>query len=328
VVIARAEDTSTLDPAAAVTPADIAPVYELYDTLYRLSDDGKTIEPMLATAEPTQSANGKKWTITLRSGVTFSDGTPLTSADVKYSLDRSRNSKGAFAFLLSPISAIATPDAQTVEITTAGGSATLVAGLSSWVAAILPKDLEGKGAQAFFEHPIGSGPFVFDTWNRSQFLRLHKNPTYWQAGQPSLDSVQWTTVPDGNTRVSQVQGGQAQIAGDIPFSQVPTLKSSSGVTAGTFPANYTSMLIFNQKFAPFADEHVRRAIAQAVDKTAIVNSALFGAGSVACSLVPPTMPYASDPGCLPFGVAAAKAELAQSAYPLSLIHISEPTRPY
>ena len=314
-VIAQAKGSKTLDPVAAVSPEDIAPTYELYDTLYRLSDDGQTLEPSLATAAPTSSQDGTGWTIDLRTDATFTDGSPVTAADVKFSLDRARKANGAFSFLLGAIASVAAPDDHTVVIKTAEPSATLVPALGSWIASVLPRDLGGRSEADFFADPIGSGAFMLDTWDRGTSLRLAKNPDYWQSGRPFLDAIQWNTVPDANTRVSQVQGGQADVASDIPFSQVSSLGSSASVTADTFPATYTTMLIFNQAYAPFADVHVRRAIGQAIDREAITTSTLFGAGSAACSLLPPAMRFASTPECPAFDVEAAKSELADSAFP-------------
>lgn len=314
-VVAQAKGTKTLDPVAAISPEDIAPTYELYDTLYRLTADGQTLEPSLATAAPTSSADGTEWTIDLRTDATFSDGTPVTAADVKFSLDRARKANGAFSFLLGAIASVAAPGDHTVVITTAEPSATLVPALGSWISSVLPRDLGGRSEEDFFADPVGSGAFVLDTWERGTSLRLVKNQDYWQPGRPYLDAVQWNTVPDANTRVSQVQGGQADVASDIPFSQVSSLESSASVTADTFPATYTTMLIFNQEYAPFADVRVRRAIAQAVDREAITTSTLFGAGSAACSLLPPAMRFATTPDCPPFDVDAAAAELSGSDFP-------------
>lgn len=314
-VIVQGKGTKTLDPVAAISPEDIAPMYQLYDTLYRLSDDGQELQPSLATEEPTGSADGTQWTIKLRGDATFSNGSPVTAEDVQYSLDRARNSNGAFSFLLGAITKVDAPDDTTVVISTGEPSATLVPALGSWIASVLPTDLDGMTDKAFFADPVGSGAFGLDEWDRGQSLRLTKNDDYWQDGKPILDSVQWTTVPDANTRVAQVQSGQADVASDVPFSQVSSLEAATDVTAGTFPANYTTMLIFNQEYGPFADVQVRQAIAQAIDREAITASTLFGAGVAACSLVPPSMRFASEPDCPTYDVEAAKAQLATSAYP-------------
>ncbi|AQT80198.1 hypothetical protein B1R94_14400 [Mycolicibacterium litorale] len=312
-VIARTEDGHTLDPTQAVTPGDIAPINQIFSQLFRVSADGKAIEPALAESS-THSPDGRVWTVKLRSGLRFSDGSPLTAYDVKFSLDRARNSQSAFVFLLSSISSVEAPDDHTVVVTTAEPSATLLAGLSSWLGSVVPANLQGHTEEQFFGNPVGSGPFRFDQWQRGQSIRLVRNDNYWEPDRPFLDSVKWAVVPDPNTRVSQVQGGIADIAGDIPPSQVGSLTSAT-TQARTFPADNSTFLIFNEKFAPFADVHVRRAIAHAVDRTALTGSTLFGSGEPACSMLPPTMPFASKPDCLSFDLDTAKREMAKSATP-------------
>jgi len=312
-VIARSEEGRTLDPAQAVTPAEIAPINQIFDRLFTVSADGHSVEPSLAESA-TPSDDGTEWTVKLREA-SFSDGTPVTAKDVKYSLDRSRESNGGFSFLLAPIESIDVSDDTTLVIHTSHPSATLLPALSSWVASVVPADLGGKADKQFFADPIGSGPYVLEEWDRGQSLRIARNDTYWQDGKPLLDAVQWNTVPDDNTRVSQVQSGQADVADYIPFSQVTSLDAAANLNAESFAANFTTFLIFNQEFEPFADVHVRRAIAHAVDRQAVTESTLFGAGEAACSMVPPSMPYSSEPDCLAYDVDAAKDELAQSQWP-------------
>lgn len=312
-VIARTEDGNTLDPTQAVTPGDIAPINQIFGQLFRVSADGKTTEPALAESS-TPSPDGRTWTVRLRDGLQFSDGSPLTANDVKFSLDRARNSKSAFVFLLSSITTVDAKDPRTVVISTAEPSATLLAGLGSWLGSIVPANFRGRSEEEFFNNPIGSGPFRLDQWQRGQSIRVVRNDKYWEPSRPYVDSVKWTVVPDPNTRVSQVQGGLADIAADIPPSQVGALTTAT-TEARTFPADNSSFLIFNQSFAPFADVHVRRAIAHAVDRTALTGGTLFGSGQPACSMLPPTMPFASQPDCLGFDLEAAKREMAASATP-------------
>jgi peptide/nickel transport system substrate-binding protein len=313
VVVARTEDGRTLDPVRAVTPADIAPINQIFGQLFRMSADGKTLEPSLAESA-SNSVDGRIWTIRLRPGVQFSDGSPVTAHDVKFSLDRSRNSQSAFAFLLSAISDVAVRDDHTVTITTAEPSGTLIAALGSWLGSILPADLRGLPDEKFFESPIGSGPFKLDSWDRGRSIRLVRNDGYWERDRPFLDSVEWTVVPDPNTRVAQVQGGMADIAEDIPPSQVDSL-TTADIEAATFPTDTSTFLIFNQTFAPFADVNVRRAIAQAVNREALTEATLFGSAVPACSMLPPTMPFSAMPRCLGYDLEAARRELAQSAWP-------------
>ena len=314
-VIARQQDSNTLDPAKGVTPAEIYVMDQLYGTLFVASPDGKSIQPSLATGYK-QSRDGRTWTITLRRGLRFSDGSSLTSADVKFSLDRSRKANAAFSYLLGVISRVSTPNSGTVVIRTAHPSAPLLADLSAWVAAILPKNLEGKSANAFFEHPVGAGPFTFASWTRGTSLKVVRNGHFWQSGKPYLGGVTWTVVPDANTRVTQLRGGQADIAEDIPVSQIKSVNALQGLAASSFPAAWNYFLIFSEAVKPFQDVHVRRAIAYAIDRKSLVNATLFGAGAPACSIIPKSIAfYDLHTPCLTYNVAKARAELARSSAP-------------
>lgn len=311
-VFARAEDTASLDPAQGVGPQDIAVTNQIFDRLYDTAQDGKLV-PRLAASDST-SADGRTLRITLREA-TFSDGSPVTSADVKFSLDRSRKADGAFSYLLGGISSISTPDERTVVLRTTAAAPVVKAALSAWVASILPKDLGGKSEKAFFTAPIGSGPFTFSSWKRGTSIKLERNARFWESGRPLLESVTFNRVPDSNTRVAQVKSGQADAAEDVPFNQVASLNTGA-LSAKGFPANYTTFLILNQKVKGFSDVHARRAIAHAIDREALTKATLFGNGSAACSMVPPTMPLAdNDVACLSYDLSAAKAELAKSKTP-------------
>jgi peptide/nickel transport system substrate-binding protein len=147
-------------------------------------------------------------------------------------------------------------------------------------------------------------------------LKVVRNPTYWQEGKPYLDSVTWTQVPDANTRVLQLQGGQAQIVSDIPFNTMQTLTSMPGIHAEAFPGTTVYYLMFNTTKKPYDDVHVRRAIAYSLDKKAMANAVLFGFGDAACSIIAPTVAfYDPETPCLMHDPDKAKAELAQSSMP-------------
>jgi peptide/nickel transport system substrate-binding protein len=149
-----------------------------------------------------------------------------------------------------------------------------------------------------------------------QSVTFKRNPVYWQKGKPYLDSVTWNFVSDDNTRELQLRGGQAQIDEFPPFNSITKLKSTSGVTMNLFPSTRTDYLDLNEKYAPLADVHVRRAISYAIDRAAIVKAILFGFGTPANSFLPPQVPFyaKSTPG-LQYDIAKAKAELAKSKFP-------------
>jgi len=143
-----------------------------------------------------------------------------------------------------------------------------------------------------------------------------KNPNYWEAGLPHLDSVQWNVIPDDNTRMLQLQSGQIQIDALPTWSTMNALKSQPTIHAQTFPSTELDYIAMNEQKEPFGDVHIRRAISYAIDRKALVSTALFGQGTPANSLFMPGVPF-YDPNTkgLQFDVAAAKAEMAQSSKP-------------
>ncbi len=314
-VFAHAIDIKTLDPVQAVETETIYPLDMLFETLTVTSRDGQNTDPWLAQSWDV-SADQLTWTFHLRQDVMFSDGSPMTSADVKFSLDRSRNYQGGFSFLDSAIAAISAPDATTVVIKTKHPWNPLLADLALWANAIYPANFGGKAEADFLQHPIGTGPFTLDHWTKGVETKVVKNPHYWQPGKPYLDSVTWTFVPDDNTRILQLEGQQINIDSFPPFGALDSLKTQAGITVQTFDSNLVSYVLMNERIAEYKDVHVRRAIAYAIDAQAMAQAALHGYGTVACSFMAPTIAY-YDPNtpCLKHDMTQAASELGQSAYP-------------
>jgi peptide/nickel transport system substrate-binding protein len=262
------------------------------------------------------SSDKKTYTFTLRKGVKFSNGKPMTSADVKFSIDQNRKATQGWAYLDSAISSVDAPSPGTVVIHLKFPWAPLLADLSIFANGIVPNNYGGQTETAFYQHPIGTGPFKWDYWHKGQALKLVRNPFYWQKGKPYLNSVTFTDVPSDNTRELQVKGGQAQIDQFPSWSTVSALKSTPGVTMNLFNSTQTNYLAFNELRKPFQDVHVRRAISLAINRQALVKAVLFGNGKPANSLFPPQVPFydPSTPG-YQYNLAEAKKEMAQSTVP-------------
>ncbi len=314
-IFARPEDNTTMDPIAAVETETIYVLKHIMETLYVTSEDGKSVEPWLATGHEL-SDDGLTWTIALREGIMFHDGQEMVADDVVFSIDRGRSEDSGFGFLLAAIDTVEAVDDHTVEITTLYPWDPLLADLALWSASIVPADFRGMEQEQFFEDPIGTGPFVLDAWERGTELRVVRFDDYWQEGKPYLDSVTWRQVPDTNTRVLQLQGGQAHIASDVPLNTVETLEVADGTSAKGFAGTTNFYLMFNTTIEPFSDVRVRRAIAQALDKEAMAEAVLFGQGRPACSIIQETVAfYDPETPCLEFNLEAAQDELAESSVP-------------
>ena len=314
--IAWSADIIGVDQTRLFDNNSIRVIEQITEPLFMVSEDGAKVDPWLATGY-TISSDKKTYVIKLRSGVKFSNGDAMTADDVKFSIDEDTKSGAAgWGFVNSAISSVDATDASTVTIHLKYAWAPLIADLSLFANGIVPKDYGGKTREAFFAAPIGTGPYEWDTWKKGQYVRIKKNPGYWQKGKPNLDTVTWSVVPDANTRKLQLQGGQIDIDDTPDWSSFASLKSTPNVQAKTFPSTYLTYVAFNQKRAPFSDEHIRRAIAYATDRTALVKAVLYGNGKAANSLLMPGVPYYDENAAGPaLDLAKAKQELAASSKP-------------
>ena len=314
-VIARTADSQSMNNTTVFDNESIWIFEQVFQTLYTVTPNGKGVQPMLATGY-TVSADKKTYTFTLRSGVKFSNGTPMTSADVKFSLDQARAAAKGWGYIDTAVKSVAAPTPSTVVVTLKYPWAPLLADLSLFSNGIVPANYGGESETQFYNAPVGTGPFKWDYWHKGSALKLVRNPNYWQPGKPYLNSVTWTDVPSDNTRELQLKGGQAQVDEFPAWATVSSLKSTPSVTMNLFNSTRTDYLAFNEQRKPFGDVHVRRAISLAVNRAALVKAVLFGNGKPANSLFPPQVPYyqAATQG-LQFDLAAAKQEMAKSSVP-------------
>lgn len=315
-IIARPADAVSMNNTTTFDNPSIYTFQQIMEPLFTVSDDGQSLEPWLAS-DYTVSDDKLTYTIELRPDVKFSDGTPLTANDVKFSIDAdTATAETGWGYINAAIDTVAVIDEGTVEIKLKYAWAPMIADLSLFSNAIVPAEYGGKTAEEFYEAPVGTGPFKWGEWKKGQSLKLVKNENYWQEGKPALDSVTWNVVPDANTRKLQLEGGQVDVIEAPDWSSFGSLGNSDGVVAQTFPSTQIDYLAFNQERAPFDDVHIRRAIAYSVDREALVKAVLFGNGTPANSLLSPGTPfYNEDEEGPTYDPAKAKAELAQSSKP-------------
>jgi peptide/nickel transport system substrate-binding protein len=315
--IARSSDAISMDNTSGAFENYSIEVYQnIGESLFTVTDDGKSVKPWLASGY-TVSSDHLTYTIALRKGVKFSNGQLVTAKDVKFSIDQdTKTAATGWGFINAAIDKVTVVDDATVTVSLKYPWAPILADLSLFSNAIIPDNYGGKTPAQFFEAPVGTGPFKWGEWKKGQYLKLVKNPNYWQKGKPYLDSVTFNVVPDASTRKLQLQGGQTDIDDTPDWSSFASLKSTPGVKVYAFPSTQIDYVALNEQHAPFSDVHVRRAIAYAIDRNALVKAVLFGNGSAANSLIPPGTPFYDKNAPGPsYDLAKAKAELAMSTQP-------------
>ncbi len=282
----------------------------VYQTLLT-RDDSQHIVPLLATGVET-SADGLTYTFPLQPGATFADGSPLTSADVVWSLDRARaaGSTNPNKADLASVASIAAPDPHKVVITLSQRDTNLTYGLTNRAGVVFKKDTDPATLDA---HPNGSGPFTVAQWNRGSALTLARNDRYW-GDKAKVASVVLSFIPDDNAANNAELTGQT----DIETAPQPTLldpiRADHDLTVTQGIASDKFTLAFDNTRGPLADVRVRQAIRRAIDKDGL-NKVLGGVYKRIGSGVAPTDPWFEDLTSIDaYDPASAKALLAQAGH--------------
>ncbi len=222
---------------------------------------------------------------------------------------RIRSGPGLFAAL----DKLEAPDAKTVKITLKEAWAPFLADCAIYGASIIPKALHEKQQAALFDSPVGSGPFKFDSWDKNNRVVLKKADSYWEPGKPYLDELDFMVLTDANTRMLKFQAGELDIATDVPFSQLESLKANANYQILTDGAARFDYIAMNNTRAPFDDKNLRQAINYAIDKDSIIKTVLFGYGKPANTMLPPMLYHADDLAGYPFDLTKAQDLVSKSS---------------
>jgi peptide/nickel transport system substrate-binding protein len=306
-------DVQSFDPIVPSDNMSIWTMLLMYDQLVRTGKDGASVTPD-AARNWTTSADGKTWTLHLRDDLKFSDGTPVTAEDVKFALQRAGSRGSNFESNFKLIDRIDTPDPHTVVVHLKKPSASFLAYAALYSASIVPERLVTAQGQAFWQHPVGSGPFVLTEWVKNDHLVLKRNPYYWQKPYPYLDGVRFDVLTDDNTRMLKFRSQELDVATNVPPNEVEPLRKINGVSVRLFPQMRIDFVYLNHAHKPLDDLRVRQALNYAVDRRAILKAVLYGYGQVATSMLPPMLDWDNQLKPYPYDVTRAKALLREAGY--------------
>ena len=297
-----------LDPTAGAAAAIDEVVYaNVFEGLTRIDETG-AVKPQLATSW-TVSEDGLVYTFALKSGVTFHDGTDFTSDDVVFSFDRARaeDSVNAQKGLFAAIDTVDAVDPTTVRITLSRPESALLFNLG-WGDAVI---VAPESAETNKTNPIGTGPFRFERWVTGDRVELVRNDD-----RAKLAQVTFKFISDPSAQVAALMAGDidglpntAAPESLLQFQADPRFEVVVGTTEGE------TILSTNNTRPPFDDVRVRRAIAHAIDRKAIVDGAMFGFGTPIGSHFAPHHPaYVDLTGQYPFDPAKARELLREAGY--------------
>ncbi|MEL6555348.1 MAG: ABC transporter substrate-binding protein [Cyanobacteria bacterium J06621_11] len=311
---------------------------QIYNYLVGNEPGTTELAPELAT-DWSASEDGLTWTFTLREGVTFHDGTDFNAEAVVFNVNRwwdpefefgNRDEgalyeiwtdlfggfKGDEASTLVDVRAV---DALTVEFEIAEPFAAFPAAISSsYFGMASPAAIQEAGAS--YGTPsgaaVGTGPFVFESWVSGDRVTLSKFDNYWEEGMPKAENVVFSFVEDPAARLAQLRAGTLDFTVDLTPDQLTEIESDPSLEAVYRPSFNVGYLALNPSYEPLATKEVRQAIAQAINKPAIVDAFWGDLGETDGSFVPPSLEeYRGDVGDYEYSVDAAKSAIADAGYP-------------
>ncbi|AUG98554.1 peptide ABC transporter substrate-binding protein [Prodigiosinella confusarubida] len=342
--IVPASNITVLDPIWTTAYSSRNFGYMVFDTLFGTDAKGK-IQPQMVQSWQV-SDDKKTWTFTLRDGLAFSDGAPVTSADVIASLKRwmARDTLGGLmAGALDHAEAVDDKTFKLVFRTPFGPVLEALGKPSSNVPFIMPKRIADTPADTPIKEIVGSGPYVFeaDRFRPGESLWFRKNTAYHPRSEPPsgtaggkrvfVDEVEWKIIRDPQTQMNALLANEVDILEQPAFEQLSTLAKTPHVRLiNTQPNGFQFMFRFNFIQPPFNDVKVRQAAMWALGQEPMLRTQVGQPKyyRTCASLFPCGTPYASDPGPVFTGkadLAKARALLKQSSYKGEPIVLLRPT---
>lgn len=313
--IAVASTFTTMDPWDANDTLSQNAVRCFYEGLFRLDKDMKLKNVLALSYEA--SKDGLVYTVKLRQGVKFHDGEPFNAAAVKANFDRitDPNQHLKRYTLYKNIAKTEAVDDYTVRFTLHEPFSAFINQLGHPSAGMIAPKTLAKGKKECAFHPCGTGPFVFEEWRPTDYMKVKKNPNYWRKGYPKVDSITWIPVAENSTRAAMIQTGEAMIATAMPFEQISALKGKEGIEIVEVPSIIHRYMSINVRKKPFDNLKVRQAINYAINKEALCKVAFNGYAVPAEGPLPRGIEYFEKLGPWPYNPAKARQLLKEAGYP-------------
>ena len=325
--IAVPDEPPGLDPTTSPAAAIARIVYNnLLEGLVKVNMQGEVVR---ALAERySVSTDGTVYTFTLRQGVKFHNGRPLTAEDVKFTLERNLDPKTGHPHraYYEDIQDIKVVDERTFHIALRKPNAMFIFNLARANSAIIAKE----EVERLKSHPIGTGPFQFAEWVRGDRITLTRFKDYYEPGVPSLDKVVFRFIQDPGAQMAALRAGDVDVIGAAmhPESAVelkndPQFRVIEGLTTTDVIA------AMNNSKPPFSDIRVRKAISYAINRDEVIKGSVFGMAKPIGSHMDPLNPYYVDLSYLnEYDPQKAKQLLTEAGYPQGFEFVLRLAEPY
>lgn len=305
--IAYTTDPQGLDPQRTAAVATFNISGNIFETLLTITPDWE-IEPRLAENYHL-SSDGMEITFNLRKGVKFHNGREMTAQDVKYSFERLKGEGSPKAADYANIKQIDITGNYSIKFTTSSLDVELVKSFIYPWTAIVPSE----AADTLQTNPVGTGAYKFVQWIPQQQVVLTRNDDYYLA-KAKIKQLEFVLIPDATSQLADLQVGHTHIT-EITGSQVKTVDESQDLKVYTEPMNAVQILALNMENQYLSNVKVRQAIAKAINKDDIINTAVWGYGDKVGSHLPINYPdYVDTNNVMPYDPEGARKLLAEAGY--------------
>jgi peptide/nickel transport system substrate-binding protein len=298
-VFGRGADSVGLDPAVVTDGESFRVTRNIYESLLEYKRDSPEIAPGLAEFWAT-SPTGLEWKFELRRNVAFHDGTPCNAEAVVFNFERwmfehHPYHQGVFEYWKSMfggfpgfVQSVRAVDEFTVEFVLEKPMAPFLANLAMPMFGIASPTAIKKHGDDYFKNPVGTGPFRFREWRKDERIVLERNPDYW-GKKALLERVIFRSIIDNSARLLELQAGSIDLMEFLHPDDIPTVKNDPHLQLFLRPSMNVGYLWWNVEKEPFGKLEVRRAIAHAINKRAIVEKLFGGIGIPATNMLPPSL---------------------------------------
>ena len=282
--IALHQDPPKLDPNLSTAFVERHVFQSIFDKLVDIDENGKIV-PMLAE-KWTISPDGLKYTFILHKDVKFHDGTAFNAEAVKFNMERYKEKNSSRRNELKEVKEIKVIDEYTVEFDLDKPFAPLLSILSDRAGMMCSPTAVKKYGDDFLNHPVGSGPYVFQAKTKGDSITLEKNKDYWVKGSPKADKIVYKIMPDANVALVNLKSGQVDFTNRFPSNETSNYKNDAKIMVSSEANPGFKGIALNTSNEKFSDVRVRQAIEKAIDREAIVKVALSGVGTPGRTALP------------------------------------------
>ena len=308
---AQGADVTSLDPHQGKETPAVQVNTQIFDTLVTVDPETNEVVPQIA--ESWEQTDDQTYVFKIREGIKFHDGSDLTAEDVKFSLDRARNS-AAVSYIVNFIEEVTVDDDHTVTVKTTAPYAPTLRNLAIPFAAIVPKAVVEADENAFIQNPVGSGPYKFVEWNHGDHVTLKAFDDYY-AGKPETENLIMKVIPETSQRTIALETGEVDLAYDLAVNDIPKVNSDDKLTVYEIPSLTCWYVSMNINKKPFDNPKVREAMSMAIDRQTIIDTINAGSGQTADAIIAPAVFGYYSTGVKEYNPTKAKELLAEAGYP-------------